>query len=300
MLKQFSDELSELAVKTQKYVAHLKVYVRSKEGIASGLAFKSNGIIITNYHVIDNVEAIDVTLEDGNIYSAEIVGKDKFTDLALLHIDKSDLQTPEFIDSDTLSLAQIVLALGNPLGFQLSITMGIISGLNRSLPTDTNRLLHNLIQTDAALSPGSSGGPLVNTHGQVIGINTAIITGVAQGLCFAIPSNTVEWISSVLLKEGVVTRGFLGLAGETVATNPQIVGAENRVLKITGIAHNSPADNIIKYNDYLVSINERRVTSFEDISKILDKSTIGKPNKITVLRDNTLIDYYITPTQLVL
>ena len=300
MLKQFSDELSKIAINSQKYVTHLKLHTTHNGGVASGIVCKDDGIIITNQHVIDSVKSIDVTLSNGEVYSATVIGEDKFTDLAILHIDQSHLPTPQFANSDVLSLGQVVLALGNPLDFQLSITMGIISGLNRSIPNKLGRLMNNMIQTDAALSPGSSGGPLLDIDGRIIGINTAIIIGVAQGLSFTIPSNTVTWVSSTLLKEGVIIRGFLGVAGETIAGNPQTIGSDNQVLRVTGIAKGSPADGVIRYGDHILSIDEKRIKTFDDISKMLNKDTIGKLTKIEIIRDNTIIKDSFTPTKLIL
>ncbi|MBM4129209.1 MAG: trypsin-like serine protease, partial [Nitrospira sp.] len=186
------------------------------KGVGSGLIITPDGYILTNSHVVQSAERIEVRLRGGQVFSARIIGNDPHTDLAVISIPESGFSTAELGDSSKLQVGQLVIAIGNPLGFQATVTAGVISALGRSLRAQTGRLIENIIQTDAALNPGSSGGPLVDSRGRVIGINTAIIVG-SQGICFSIPINTVKWVASQLIREGRVRRAYLGILGHTVS-----------------------------------------------------------------------------------
>jgi S1-C subfamily serine protease len=188
---------------------------RNAEGTGSGVVITPDGYCVTNSHVVEETNTIKITMADGSSYTAGLVGKDSATDLALLRIHGFDLPIANLGDSSTLQVGQLVIAIGNPLGFQNTVTTGVVSALGRSLRSRSGRLIENIIQTDAALNPGNSGGPLVDSKGLVIGINTAIIPG-SQGICFAIPVNTMRWVVTSILKDGRVIRAYLGISGQNI------------------------------------------------------------------------------------
>src|SRR4030042_1051863 len=225
ILDVYSQAVTKVVAKVGPSVIHVRIKKKGRarhraipyesEGSGSGVIIAPDGYAITNNHVVEAADTIEVSLPDGSTYSAEPIGQDPATDLALLRISGTGLPIALLGDSDKLRVGQLAIAIGNPLGFQNTVTTGVISALGRSLRSRSGRLIENIIQTDAALNPGSSGGPLVDSHGLVIGINTAIIQ-FAQGICFAIPVNTVRWVVSLLIREGKVTRGYLGISGQMI------------------------------------------------------------------------------------
>ena len=260
-------------------------------GAASGVIITPDGYIVTNSHVVAGAHALEVSLADGTVYPAELVGQDAATDLAVVRVAGSGLPIARLGDSEKLRVGQLAIAIGNPLGFQSTVTTGVISALGRSLRSRTGRLIENIIQTDAALNPGNSGGPLVDSRGLVVGINTAIIQ-YAQGICFAIPSNTVRWVVSQLIREGKVTRGFLGIAGQMVPLPVRVVRHFNLEhetgVQVIGVTANTPADIAgLKEGDVIVSLNQHAITSIDDIHRLLTRDVIGKRLEIEVLRDWT-------------
>jgi S1-C subfamily serine protease len=271
------------------------------EASGSGVIITPDGYTVTNSHVVENAAAIKVSLADGSSYQANIIGQDKATDLALLRIlSESNLPSANLGDSDRLRVGQIAIAIGNPYGFQNTVTAGIISALGRSLRSRTGRLIENVIQTDAALNPGNSGGPLVDSRGSVIGINTAIIQ-YAQGICFAIPVNIMRWVVTLLLREGKVTRGFLGISGQTVPLPARVIRyfglpQESGVYVMT-VVKGSPADGAgLKEGDVLVRLGGQTVKTVDDIHRFLTAERIGEKLGITLLRDWTeKLEVYITP-----
>jgi S1-C subfamily serine protease len=272
------------------------------QGSGSGVIITPDGYIVTNSHVVEGTDATEVSLADGSTYPAELVGQDPATDLAVLRISASGLPIARLGDSDKLRAGQMAIAIGNPLGFQSTVTAGVISALGRSLRSRSGRLIENIIQTDAALNPGNSGGPLVDSRGLVIGINTAIIQ-FAQGICFAIPVNTVRWVVSLLIREGKVVRGFLGISGQTVPLPVRVTRyfhlPHNTGVQVMGVTPNSPAHSAgLREGDVIISLGEKPTATIDDIHRFLTREAIGKRVEITVLRDWTSkLDKSIIPIE---
>jgi S1-C subfamily serine protease len=265
---------------------------RRSEGTGSGLVVAPDGYIVTNSHVVESATSIQTSLPDGSSFQAEIVGQDKATDLALLRVSPTgNLPAARLGNSDQLQVGQIAIAIGNPYGFQNTVTAGVISALGRSLRSRTGRLIENVIQTDAALNPGNSGGPLVDSNGRVIGINTAIIQ-YAQGICFAIPANTVRWVVTLLLREGKVTRGFLGISGQTVPLPARVVRhfalPQETGVYVVQVAEGSPADSAgLKEGDVIIALGDQAIAAVDDVHRLLTKETIGRKLAVVLLRDWT-------------
>jgi S1-C subfamily serine protease len=270
------------------------------EGTASGVIIAPDGYIVTNSHVVEDATEIGITLPDSTDFIAELVGKDPATDLALVRIPGSGLPAASLGDSDKLRAGQLVIAIGNPLGFQSTVTAGVVSAPGRSLRSRSGRLIENIIQTDAALNPGNSGGPLVDSRGLIVGINTAIIQS-AQGICFAIPVNTLRWVVTLLIREGKVTRGYLGIAGQTVPLPVRVVRYFNlpfeAAVQVMGVAPNSPARQAgLLSGDIIVSLNQQPVSGIDDIHRMLTRHIIGTNMPVIILRNwTTRIERTISP-----
>jgi S1-C subfamily serine protease len=254
----------------------------------SGIIITPDGYVLTNDHVVKGAHHLEILLTDGSSYEAEVVGRDPDTDLALLRLPASHLPAAALGDSDSLRVGQLVIAIGNPLSLQATVTTGVISALGRTLRSLSGRLIEGIIQTDAALNPGSSGGALVDSHGRVVGVNTAIISG-AQGICFAIPINTANWVVPQLLREGRIVRGYLGISGQTVAIRTQLVRTlrlqADSGVGIVGVAPDSPAERAgLRRGDVLLEINGQPVPSVDTIHKILSRDLIGREVDILFLR----------------
>ena len=262
---------------------------QNNEASGSGVIITPDGYVVTNSHVVENATGINVSLPDGSSFQADLIGQDKATDLALLRVlSGSNLTVANLGDSDRLQVGQIAIAIGNPYGFQNTVTAGIISALGRSLRSRSGRLIENVIQTDAALNPGNSGGPLVDSNGLVIGINTAIIQ-YAQGICFAIPVNTMRWVVTLLLRDGKVTRGFLGIGGQTVPLPARVIrffGLPHETgVYVVNVVNGSPADNAgLKEGDVIISLDGQTITDVDAIHKLLGADKIGKKLGIVLLR----------------
>jgi S1-C subfamily serine protease len=272
------------------------------EGSGSGVMITPDGYCVTNSHVVENARVFNATSADGSSYQAELIGQDLATDLALLRIQASGLPIAELGDSNRLEAGQLAIAIGNPLGFQNTVTAGVISALGRSLRSRTGRLIENVIQTDAALNPGNSGGPLVDSQGQVIGINTAIIPD-AQGICFAIPVNTLRWVLTSIIRDGRVIRAYLGITGQNVPLPVRIVRfyqLKNEAgVQIMDVIADSPAALAgLRAGDIILELNDRAVTRLDDIHRLLGKNDIGRALKVVLLRDwSKRIEMSIIPTE---
>lgn len=265
----------------------------------SGFIISSDGFVVTNNHVIENARDIRVSLADGRTVAAELKGADPSTDIAVLKIDVMGLKVLSFADSEALQPGQIAIAIGNPLGLQHTVTAGVVSALGRTLRASNGRLIDDIIQTDASLNPGNSGGPLVNSLGQVIGVNTATIAS-AQGLCFAVSSNLAAFVAGRLIMDGHVKRAYLGIAGQLVNLTGRMVAA-NRLEKQTGvyvyeIVPDQPAyNNELRIGDIIVAFNGRSIGSVDELHRQLDARVIGRAVQMEVLRDGRKTTIRVVP-----
>jgi S1-C subfamily serine protease len=305
LLDAYSQVVVGVAEQVSPAVVNINV-VQQKRGLkggGSGLIITPDGYVVTNEHVVHGAKSVEVTLNDGRTFSAEkIVGVDPATDVAVLRIFAADLPTVLLGDSQCLKVGQLVVAIGNPFGFQCTVTTGVISALGRSLRSQTGRLIENIIQTDAALNPGSSGGALVNSRSEVIGINTAIIYP-AQGLCFAIPINTVKRVVGMLISTGRVSRGFLGITAQSVPLQRRIVRAlelhQESGVGIVDIVPNSPAQKAkLLQNDIILRIGDATTIGVDDLHRFLDEHPVGKNYEMVILRGRDILKFAVSPEEL--
>lgn len=263
---------------------------RPMEANGSGFLISTDGLLVTNNHVAGDCDNITIVLQDGSEYQPIPVGFDPFTDLALLKIDAVGLKTLSLGDSDTVQVGQMAIAVGNPYGFNYTVTAGVVSALGRSLRSESGRMIENVIQTDAALNPGNSGGPLVNSRGEVIGVNTAIIAG-AQGLCFAVSSNLARYVIGKLVRDGKVKRAFIGIAGQTLRLSLRIA-SYNKLETRSGVyvaekeRYEGVYNSELSTGDIIVGLNGSPVATVEDLHRLLNEDMIGKVIDLTVLRNN--------------
>lgn len=300
LLDAYSKAVVSASKKVSPAVVHLKVQKDSKKksrrfphsqqqfGSGSGFIISPEGFIVTNSHVVEGTSKIEVDLPDGRNFNAELIGTDPSTDLALIRIYAYELKHISLGDSDRLQVGQLVIAIGNPFGFEYTVTAGVVSALGRTLRSSNGRLIDNVIQTDAALNPGNSGGPLVDTHGTVVGINTAIILP-AQGICFAVAASTAKYVVSKLITVGVVKRGYLGIAGQTINLPLRVInyiklstksGILVQSVEADGLAYNSE----VRSGDVIIGFNNQPVAKIDDLHRLLDEKTIGKKFSLDILR----------------
>lgn len=270
-------------------------------GSGSGFIITRDGFILTNSHVVHGAAKINVTLTDGREYPADLIGDDPDSDLAVIRIDAPDLVQAELGDSSKVKVGQLAIAIGNPYGFQTTVTAGVVSALGRSLRAQSGRLIDNVIQTDAALNPGNSGGPLVNSHGQVIGVNTAMIRP-AQGICFATAIDTAKFVAGWLIKEGKFRRAYIGVSGQDVPIHRRVVRfyklpVESGVL-VVSLEAKSPAETAgLAVGDVIVAFNDNPVASIADLHKLLLGKEIGVASQVTVIRHTERLTLPITPAE---
>lgn len=270
-------------------------------GSGSGFVMTPDGFVLTNSHVVHRASRIGVTLHDGQRVDAELIGEDPATDIAVLRIDVPELEMASLGDSRTLKVGQLVIAIGNPYGFQSTVTAGVVSALGRSLRSVTGRLIEDVIQTDAALNPGNSGGPLVDSRGQVVAVNTAVILP-AQGICFAVGINTVKTVALQLLRHGRIRRGRLGVTGQNVSLARRVVQThrldqETGVL-VLSVQEASPADraNVLP-GDVIVRFDDAPVSGVDDLHRFLIEDQIGVTSTVAVLRGAELKQLPIVPVE---
>ncbi len=294
---------SVVNVYVSKKLPHQPMHCRGPDevqGGGSGFIFTPDGFILTNSHVVHGASRTVVTLLDGRRFEAALIGSDPDTDLAVIRIGGTGLVAAVLGDSRALQVGQIAIAIGSPYGFDYTVTAGVVSALGRSLRSVSGRLIDDVIQTDAALNPGNSGGPLVNSRGEVIGVNTATILP-AQGLCFAIAANTARYIAGRLLRDGRISRGYIGVAGQNIALPRRLVrfhqlGPEAALLVVT-VEAGSPAEKGgLRERDLIVVWDGRPIAGIEDLQRALSEAQPGTTAIVSVIRGTEKIDLQITPS----
>lgn len=309
LLDAYSQTVVGVAQRVSDAVVQIHAHKPSRQGnnrqgggTGSGFIISSDGLVVTNSHVVNGAQKVEVSLQDGRKFLAKPIGDDPATDIAVVQIHGEGLTTAAFGNSEHLQVGQIAIAIGNPYGFQYSLTAGVVSALGRSLRTETGRLIDNVIQTDAALNPGNSGGPLVNSKGLVIGVNTAVILP-AQGICFAVASNLVQYVVGKLVLHGKVRRGFIGIAGQVIKLHPRVVNYNqlnvSSGILVETIEPNSPVAGAgLLYRDVIIGFNSKNVASIDDLHKLLDENSIGRAAELLVLRSNRLERIAVIPAEL--
>jgi len=270
-------------------------------GAGSGVIFTPDGYVLTNRHVVNEATDLAVTLTDGSTLGATLVGSDAATDLAVIRAEGSGLPIAQFGESASLRAGQLVVAIGNPFGFQSTVSAGVISALGRSLRSATGRLIENVIQTDVALNPGNSGGPLVDTRTRVIGINTAIIR-MAQGISLAIPIDTAKWVVSELLAHGRVRRAYLGIVGQTRPIDRHVARrhalSASHAVEVVSVEPRAPAAIAgLREGDLIVALNERPVHTVDDMHRMLVGWPLGDALKAGVIRENRRFEVAMVPLE---
>jgi S1-C subfamily serine protease len=270
-------------------------------GSGSGFIFTPDGFILTNSHVVHSATKIEVTVSDGHKYQADLIGDDMDTDLAVIRVNAPNLVPAYLGESQKIRVGQLVVAIGNPYGFQYSVTAGVVSALGRSLRAQSGRLMDAVIQTDAALNPGNSGGPLVNSRGEVIGVNTAMILP-AQGISFATSIDTAKFVASRLIRDGKVSRSYIGLAGQDVPLPRRIVryydlAVESGILVVSFEGH-SPAKNAgLREGDIIIGLDEHPTAGIDDLHKLLSENRIRHKSSLQVIRGTEKLRLEVIPEE---
>jgi S1-C subfamily serine protease len=299
------DAYSRVVVRVAELLRPAVVNLRGSrgrgEGSGSGILFTPDGFLLTNHHVIQGNGRVRVRLNDGRDLPGRVVGADPWSDLAVVQADAADLPHAALGDSARLRVGQLVVAIGSPFGFDSTVTAGVVSALGRTLRSITGHLVDNVIQTDAALNPGNSGGPLVDSRGQVIGINTAIIRP-AQGICFAIPVNMAKHILPQLMQHGRVVRGYLGLHGRNVPLAEGVLRrwelTQKSAVEVVAVEPDGPADQAgILEGDFLISLGERPTASVDDLHKLLTELPVGVPSSLLLLRGERRLERLVVPNE---
>jgi S1-C subfamily serine protease len=313
LLDAYSKTITGVVRNTAQAVAHIHVVKNTKHprtgkmiempGSGSGFVISTDGYLVTNNHVIENAISIKTAFVDGMELNASLIGADASTDIAILKVYNGDLKPLQFADSDLLEPGQIAIAIGNPMGLHHTVTAGVVSATGRTLRANNGRLIDDIIQTDAALNPGNSGGPLVNSEGKVIGVNTAVIAS-AQGLCFAVSSNLAGYVSGHLIMNGKVKRAHLGVAAQPVNLTPRMIGA-NQLKTKTGVyvfdilADVNAQNSHLKNGDIIVEFEGKPVATVDSLHKYLNEGVIGKITTISVLREGRKQLITVVPGELV-
>jgi serine protease Do len=309
LLDAYSRAVTSVVDRVGPAVVHLEVTVQREArrgparttGSGSGFFFTPDGFLLTNSHVVHDAVGIRATLGDGGTHVAHLVGEDPDTDLAIVKVDHGAPACATLGDSAALRAGQLVVAIGNPLGFQATVTAGVVSALGRTMRSQSGRLIEGVIQTDAALNPGNSGGPLVSSRGDVVGVNTAVIAG-AQGICFAISSRTAEFVATRLMRDGRVRRAYLGIIGQTIRfTRRQAdrfhLAAPAAVL-VTGVEPGSPASAAgLAPRDLLLRVASTPITDVDDLHRALTEDVIDRELQLDVLRSGVARTVVVRPSE---
>jgi S1-C subfamily serine protease len=279
---------------------------KERHGGGSGFVFTPDGLVLTNSHIVHDAKRIQVSLPDGRRLPAHTIGDDPATDLAVIRVGMPDNDAPSLIaaplgDSQSLRVGQIAIAIGNPYGFQYTVTAGVVSALGRSLRSYSGRLIEDVIQTDASLNPGNSGGPLVTSDGRVIGVNTATIMG-AQGLCFAIGINTAKFVAGRLLRDGRIKRSYIGVEAQTAPLHRRLVRfydlANESGVFVMSIDDSSPAQKAgVREGDVIVALDGKPVAGVDDLHRLLTDARAGVSNTLTVLRHTEKLEMNVIPAE---
>ena len=308
LLDAYSNAVTTAAEQVSPSVVKIDVHKRggprgSREGGGSGSGFiiTPDGFILTNSHVVHGADKIEVTLADGRRPDAHLVGTDPDTDLAVVRVFAPNLRPARLGDSNALRVGQLAIAIGNPYGFQYSVTAGVVSALGRSFRAASGRLMDNIIQTDAALNPGNSGGPLANSRGEVVGVNTAVILP-AQGLCFAIAVNTAKTIAGWLIKDGVVRRSYIGVGGQTAKIHRRVMRhfhlANETGMLVLQVEPGSPAGRAgLREGDIVVEFNGQAIAGIDDLHKQLTGAQAGVRSRLVVIRHAEKVELEIVPEE---
>jgi S1-C subfamily serine protease len=304
LLDAYSTAVADAAERVAAAVVHLQVQFGDsarRAGSGSGFAFTPDGLLLTNSHVVHGARGIRATFADGTTKDADLLGDDPTTDTAVLRIGAHGLPALALGSSKAVRVGQLAIAVGNPYGFQHTVTAGVISALGRSLRAENGRLIDDVLQTDAALNPGNSGGPLVDSRARVIGMNSAIIPG-AQGICFAIAIDTVKWVATQILREGRVRRGYIGMAGANVPLGRRIARhfdlANTRAVRVESVQDGGPAQAAgLQPGDLIVSFDGHAVNGIDDLHRLLGSERIGSIFPMVVVRRTQKLDLAIRPSE---
>ena len=309
LLDAYSQTVTDVVDKSRDSVVNIRVFGQRSangaggqgEGGGSGFVITPDGYVVTNSHVVHSSRETQVTLADGQSFAASLVGDDPDSDLAVVRINAPDLHHIQFGDSNRLRAGQIAVAIGSPFGFQQTVTTGVVSALGRSMRARSGRMIENIIQTDAALNPGNSGGPLMNSRGEVIGVNTAIIAS-AQGICFAIASNTAEFVAAWLIKEGRIRRAWLGMQGQSAPVHPRIARhlglKSDRGVLVLHVEADSPAAKAgLHEGDVIVGFKNQPVSGIDELQRLLVGSEIGVRSILEVVRHAFKVQMDVTPRE---
>jgi S1-C subfamily serine protease len=303
LLDSYSRTIAAVVNRVAPTVVNIRVLSGARgPGGGSGFIIARDGFILTNSHVVHGAQELEVTLHDSRVFPARVVGTDPETDLAVIRIDAPDIQHARLADSSKIRVGQIAVAVGSPYGFQQTVTAGIVSALGRSMRAESGRLMDEIIQTDAALNPGNSGGPLLNSAGEVIGVNTAVILP-AQGICFAIASNTARFVAGWLIKDGYIRRSSIGVAGQNVPLHPRVVRfhklPNDRGVLVMEVEPGSPAAVTgLKTGDTIVGFKGHPIATVDDLHKNLAASEIGVASPLMFLRGTEKLFRMVVPREL--
>jgi S1-C subfamily serine protease len=301
----FSQMIIDAVDKTKNAVVKIDVFKAAKDGklrpagAGSGFIFSSDGLVFTNSHVVEKADKIMVSLLNENEIEGFLIGKDPDTDLAILKVYTEGYSVAKLGNADELKIGQFVIAIGNPYGYQHTVTTGVVSALGRTLRTQSGRLVDNVIQSDAPLNPGNSGGPMINTDGEVIGVNTAMIQG-AQGLSFSVDINTAKEIARQLITTGKIFKAYLGLMLQEVPINPKVKQhynlANQKGLFVTKIEEGSPASlSQLQEGDIIISFHNKTVNTSHELFRELSRREIVTTTDISVIRHSELLHFTVVP-----